>query len=83
MLIIMAWAGQRMSSGIPSPFLHEWEEPEIFQKWLKSVVKCGASQNTGEGAGRPGILVLMQACVQEVDLGSLELNQSVHSTHRF
>lgn len=54
-----------MSSEIPRPFLHEWEQPEIFQKWLKSITNWGAIQNMGDGADRPCILVWKQVCVQE------------------
>lgn len=79
----MPWSGQRMSSEIPSPFLHEWEEPEIFQKQLRSVVKWGTIQRVGDGAGRPCVLVLMQARVQEVGFASLELTQGMQSTHLF
>lgn len=56
---------------------------EEIQKWLKSVMEHGAIQNTGRGAGRPCILVLMQAFVQEVGLALLELVRGARSTRHF
>lgn len=50
------------------------------QKWLKSVVEHRTIQNTGQGADRPCILVLMRVFVQEVGLALLELVRGVPIT---